>query len=589
MNPLGPNPPLRQTWDGEEASLAAEEPPENGSRRGSSSPGLALRRETILRARRRLEDLKRRIRDLIGPDRPGLLQYRREYEANFPLPGSPSSKAELVEACRSANVVFCGDYHTLLQAQKTNVKILRELTGSRRVVLGLELLRARDQRHAEAFLAGEISENQFLEAIDYQARWGFPWAHYRLFFDFARAHGLRVVGLDHQPPRRDSRRLLKRDAFAAQVLAQEVERDPEALLWVVFGDLHVAPQHLPHQLRLILGRAGEDLRTLVVFQNNKHLYFDLAERGLLHSMDTVDLGQGRFCILNTPPWIKLRSYLDHLETQVFPNYEDEDEDTGDNPTYEDFLHHLVQDLASFLEIRGPDLEDFQLYTSEHLRALRADLSLPGPPGTLDRLLRYARAFYFPRQRAIYLAAFDANHAAEAAGQFLHHACSGYRLEGRSPPDLFYLNSLARAFGFFASQVLNPKRKTDYFKDHDLFLERWKGRRLEGDRALQRRISRLVVQHQRNLEQRMRDGQRPRLRRLYREDPELGFGVSRSLGSILGDKLYRAMMEGLVTREEIRGLFHLPLECPGSPYALYLDLRRRLKKVRKPFQSKDDFF
>ena len=145
-------------------------------------------------------------------------------------------------------------------------------------------------------------------------------------------------------------------------------------------------------------------------------------------------------------------------------------------------------------------------------------------------------------------------------------------------------------GFFTSQVLNPKRKTDFFRDHDLFLSRWRGKRLEGERAIQRQVSRLVVQHQRAEEELLHQGgTRLRLRRVYGQDPELGFGVSRSLGSILGDKLYRAMMEGILEKRQIRDLLFRPLDRPGQPFELYFWLRKTLRAVHKPFQSKDDFF
>jgi len=421
-------------------------------------------------------------------------------------------------------------------------------------------------KHENREMRGELAEDAFLRKIDYAGTWGFPWAHYRLFFDFARAHDIRVVGVNHIPPRGDPDRLLKRDAFAAQVLARCLREDPGALVWVVFGDLHVAPAHLPRELERILRGEGREYRQVLVFQNNKRLYFRLAEQGRLLDVDTVRLGPGRYCILNTPPWIKLRSFLDHLEATVFPPEEDEDEDDIEPPGYEDYILQLVQDLADFLEIQRDDLDDFQLYTAENLRSLVAELHVPGPPGTLERLLESAKAHYLARDRVIYLSAFDSNHAAEAAAELLHHRCSGYRLEEREPRDLFYLNAVAKTLGFFGSQVLNPKRKTNYFKDHDLFLSRWRGRRLQGARALQRRVSRLVVQHQRAMEKVMRARQgRPRLRKVYAEDPALGFGVSRALGSIMGDKLFRAMMEGLVGKGEIQALFHRPMERPGAAY------------------------
>ena len=85
------------------------------------------------------------------------------------------------------------------------------------------------------------------------------------------------------------------------------------------------------------------------------------------------------------------------------------------------------------------------------------------------------------------------------------------------------------------------------------------------------------------------GGRPRLRRVYQDDQVLVGGVSRALGTIMGDKLYRALFEGRVTEEEVRAWMSRKLPRRHEPYELYLELRLRLKAVKKPYKSKDDFF
>lgn len=550
-----------------------------------------LRSQTLARERSLLASMQRRVRRLLGPDSRPLQRYRAEYEKSFESFECHSSKAELVEEARASDIVFCGDYHTLLQAQKTSVKILREVVGHRQVVLALEMVRAKDQRHLDEFMSGEIGEGEFLRRIQYATNWGFPWDHYRIFFDFARSHGLRVVGLDYKPPHGDPDRLLKRDAFAAQVLARVRRREPDALIWVVFGDLHVAPSHIPARLQTILASRGDMLRRMIIYQNNKHLYFRLAREGQLLQVDTVRLGPGEYCVLNTPPWIRLRTYLDHLETKVFPAYDDDEEaDEGENPAYEDFIHQLLDEVARLTGVTGVDLSDFEFCTRHHIGQLEHQVEVPGPAGAWERLVETAKVHYFPEATTILLTAFDANHAAEAAGEFLHHQLSGYQVRGRSDDDRFYIRALAKTFGFFASLLMNPKRKTNYFKDHDIFLRRWHRRRLTGRRAWQRQVSRLVVQHQRALERIMRaGGGRPRLRRIYRDDQALVGGVSHALGTIMGDKLYRAFFEGRVSDEEIRAWMSRNLARHQEPFQLYLELRLRLKSVKKPYKSKDDFF
>ncbi|NUQ16382.1 MAG: hypothetical protein HUU33_13795, partial [Flavobacteriales bacterium] len=83
--------------------------------------------------------------------------------------------------------------------------------------------------------------------------------------------------------------------------------------------------------------------------------------------------------------------------------------------------------------------------------------------------------------------------------------------------------------------------------------------------------------------------RKSLSRIFRADPGLGFGVSRALGFLLGERLYQALMEGHLTKLEIAALFRDPLAKRGSPARLYRQLRRRTGAVAPHFRSKDEFF
>lgn len=546
----------------------------------------ALRREILSVQRDLLRSLQNRVREILGPDSPELIAYRQGYEPVFDDFDGPASKDELVQEAKAADLVYCGDYHTLLQAQKTNLKVLREVVGEREVILALEMVRAKDQRHVDDFLADRISEEDFLARIHYEKTWGFRWSHYRMFFDFAKAHRLRVVALNYVP-RPGPHRILQRDAFAAQILARVIQESPKALVWTVFGDLHCAPDHLPLQVRRLLPEELQARREVLIFQNNKKLYFRLAQAGLHLEIDTVRLTKGRYCVLNTPPWIRLRTYLDHLENEVFCEDDWLEDCSGEG--YDDYLHRMLEELSTFLGLEGPDWSDFYLLRFEDLGQRVREIELPEKSKTLASIRSHASSHHFLGSRVLAMARFETNLAAELAGQLMHSRVSGLRLRGRSPEDLFYLSALNCALGFFASLVLNPKRKTDYFKDHDLFLSRFKGKRLKGRRRSQRQISRRVVQHQRAADAYLAGGRWPRFSVLYQEDLELGFGISKALGRILGDKLFRGLMHGLISRSQIRELFRDPLEPEGSPRRRYLEWRRLGKRVSKPFDSKDEFF
>ena len=86
------------------------------------------RRELLAIQKRLWRRLKREISSTIEGDPPNIAIYREEYERDLRTYRETSSKRALVEAAAAADIVFVGDYHTLVHAQKTVVKLLLALT-----------------------------------------------------------------------------------------------------------------------------------------------------------------------------------------------------------------------------------------------------------------------------------------------------------------------------------------------------------------------------------------------------------------------------------------------------------------------------
>ncbi len=71
-------------------------------------------------------------------------------------------------------------------------------------------------------------------------------------------------------------------------------------------------------------------------------------------------------------------------------------------------------------------------------------------------------------------------------------------------------------------------------------------------------------------------------RLYREaNAEVSHAVTRALGTMLGDRLYYAMLEGRIEKREIRSLFFDPFDDDGEALATYLYLVARTRDVQVP--------
>src|SRR5207302_9679035 len=149
--------------------------------------------------------------------------------------------AELLEAGARADLVDVGDYHTLKQAQRSFLKLVQRRKASRPLVLALEFVQGRHQAALDAFLGGRLSEERFLAAIEYARHSVFDtWSNFKPIFDEARRQKLPVIGIDLM-----AGSLRDRDRYAARRIAAAIREHPDAQVFTLAGQLHVAPPHLP--------------------------------------------------------------------------------------------------------------------------------------------------------------------------------------------------------------------------------------------------------------------------------------------------------------------------------------------------------
>ncbi len=99
--------------------------------------------------------------------------------------------------------------------------------------------------------------------------WGFPWEHYRPLFELARDRGFEVRGLGHP----DIQGLSARDRWMSTQISRLAEAAPEATIYGIVGEWHLASDHLPKMLR-----AKFNDEVAVLFQDVEKLYFQLAQK-----------------------------------------------------------------------------------------------------------------------------------------------------------------------------------------------------------------------------------------------------------------------------------------------------------------------
>jgi hypothetical protein len=434
---------------------------------------------TNLRSRRsaaQLHALAGVEREIRAQDSHNRRKYLREFNKAFRSYESLLDPHQIQETLHSADVVLIGDYHALPAAQLHAASLIeqRALAGDRPIVLGVETIFARDQHILDEWWRREIDESELRQRIRFDLDWGYDWAPFHQLLVIARDHAEAVCGLDCMP-REDLRKIGARDRHAAAKLAEIRERHPNAVIFVLFGESHLAPGHLPRALRQQL----PEEKILTVLQNIDALYWRAAgERA--DKVEAVRVNDDVLCVFNATPLEKYESYRLFL---------DQWSRCDDAPDFAPTMYNLIDSLARFLEIdrysphngRQPKfLVDMvpEVYGGASDAMLRRLLSRKGI-GEAERESMLTRvnergSAYLPQVNVFYVGEFQMIHAAEDAARFLHQACQGLpqRLSGNSEGeaardargrnaaiDDFYARVIEHAIAYFGSRVLYPSRPT----------------------------------------------------------------------------------------------------------------------------------
>ncbi len=543
-------------------------------------------REELIRIQKRIvRNLKREINELTGADVPPIRQYLREYENEFKHFREISSKASLVRAARRAQIVYLGDFHTLRISQLAAVRFLTDLlVSNRRVVLALEMLQSCHQPAIATFLRGEISEGKLLREINYAQTWGFDWKHYRDILLFARENNIETVGLN-TTPQRVKNRLRARDEHAAQIITSITTESPDSLVYVLYGDLHIARGHLPTTVDRMLTERNESRRKVIIYQNNETVYWRLAAVGLEEKVSVAQIDRESFCIFNTTPLVKFHSVLnwseqlEELPQRLPPGWESEGEELTD---YCDFVSEISQTIADFLGIEEPDIENFTVYTSTDLNFLEALAREHNYDASevreFEQDLLLSKSCFHPKGNIIYLSSLSVNRAAEESTRFLNSICAQHKGKRKNRLDEFYFRVMTEALGFLGSKVFNHKRRAKPTSYYEAVRDRNRGLKLSEKDQVFDSICRCVLEHRKIEEQMMEKAKLPSSqRKLFSLPRAVLLGSCNAIGHILGEGLYYALIDERISKAQLRNLFYVPLEQPNVAANTYRDLITYLER------------
>jgi hypothetical protein len=193
-----------------------------------------------------LADVKRQVS---VNDPSGRRKYLRDFSQAFRSYESIIDAAELRNIVHSADIVLIGDYHALPVSQRYAASLVeqRAQPGDRPVVLGVETIFSRHQHVLEEWWRREIDADELQQRLRFETEWGYDWPPFLELLVTAREHAEGIYGLDCMP-REDLRKIGARDRHAADKIAEIRGRHPQAAIFVLFGESHLAPDHLPAAL-----------------------------------------------------------------------------------------------------------------------------------------------------------------------------------------------------------------------------------------------------------------------------------------------------------------------------------------------------
>lgn len=386
-------------------------------------------------------------REIVLRDSCGGRKYLREFTQTFRQYEKAISPEDLDQKIAHANIVLIGDYHALAASQRYAASLVEKIASQRPVVLCVEAVLSRDQGILDSWWRRETSEEELRRRLRFDREWGYEWQPFYDLLSTARDHAEAIYGLDCMP-REDMRRIRSRDRHAAAKISDARRQHPGAVIVVLFGESHLAPQHLPKLIRQNL--PGDCLVT--VLQNVDALYW----KAVGEDAAAVSIGQDAVCVFNSSPLEKYESYRLCLERW---NSDDQTDfapavynvifslaktlafrlDSPHNGTQPKYLTDSLPEVVNVLEAT---IEDFELFAAGDATQSRATKAIDS-----------GGCYYLPDSNQFFIREFNMPHVAAEAARFLRHACRGMEQSANS-------SALEAALARFGARLLCPEAAGD---------------------------------------------------------------------------------------------------------------------------------
>lgn len=449
-----------------------------------------------------------------------------------------SNIKELLKNIETSQIVYLGDFHTFDQSSRNLQRLLKTLLKTRKkLYLGVEFIHHQYQDQIDHYVKKNITEYEFLEAIQYKESWRFPWVYYRVFFDLARKKKVQIVALNSKGT------LKQRDQFAAQLICKHIEENSKALMLVLFGEYHITPNKLPAYVEK---QASVSIAQTLIHQNLDQVFWGLKDLNKHTESQIVKFSPREFSLQTSPPWIKYESMIYWYENLIEdPDFEIHHYmlETGFmalNSSVPDTFFYISNQVASAIDYvpEKTIIEDFNIYDHQKMDFILEQIDkLPTTSlrSQYKQLVKEGRKFKLPFSRIYYCSSYSVNRISYLAGLHLLDIFQSSQnpdyehiLIGKNKNQKFIFSCYQMMMGYFSSKIINPYRKCDLYGDIHRKLHHPKlTAKKRNELKLSKRVLDLVQRdNSDSLELILKGTSSPKLS-----------AVAKNVGYILGDRLF----------------------------------------------------
>ncbi|MGZ3495265.1 MAG: ChaN family lipoprotein, partial [Thermodesulfobacteriota bacterium] len=108
--------------------------------------------------------------------------------------GDPITFAKLSDDLDMTRVIYVGESHDQIEHHQIQVRIIEALLAKgKEIAIGMEMFERSQQPILDQWSQGLLTEEEFLEKIQWETTWGMDYELYKGILDLAKSHHLKVL------------------------------------------------------------------------------------------------------------------------------------------------------------------------------------------------------------------------------------------------------------------------------------------------------------------------------------------------------------------------------------------------------------